>query len=75
VESGHVERSSEKFAPVPVPEDMLADRDLTLATRTYSQTSVRPEGCKSTKRARRMRDSAADGSEDMEAVKSMIGEW
>jgi hypothetical protein len=75
VDSGHVERSSENFAAVPIPEDMLADRDLPLATRTYSQTRVRPEGCKSAKRARRMRDSAADGSEDTESVKSMTGEW
>jgi hypothetical protein len=75
VDSGHVERSLENVAAVPIPEDMLADRDLPLATRTYSQTRVRPEGCKSAKRARRMRDSAADGSEYMEAVKSMIKEW
>jgi hypothetical protein len=74
-DSGHVERSSENVAAVPIPEDMLADRDLPLATRTYSQTRVRPDGCKSAKRARRMRDSAADGSEYMEAVKSIIGEW
>jgi hypothetical protein len=49
VDSGHVERSSENVAAVPIPEDILADRDLPLATRTYSQTRVRPEGCKSAK--------------------------
>jgi hypothetical protein len=53
----------------------LADRDPPLETRTHSHTHVRPEGCKSAKRARRMRNSAAEVSEDIEAVKSMIGEW